>query len=125
MSIIFKTTIFKCVSDNQKDGYTLLETLIALSILLVVAVPLISFLFRLTGAHDSGKALTGMCILEQEATLVRTFPKKAVPAKRRVVDGKEWIIKTEISGSEILLYRMTVNDGKKDMGELVFYGKKE
>lgn len=114
---------FKSTSDSDMSGYTLLETLIAFCILLVVAVPLITFLFRLTGAHDSEKALTGMCLLEQEAAIVRTFPQRVVPVKRRVVDGKEWIIKTEVSGSELLLYRMNVNDGKKNRGELVFYGR--
>lgn len=123
--LMFKAIISKGISVNQKNGYTLLETLIALSILLVVAVPMVTFLFRISGAHDSEKALTGMCILEQEATIVRIFPKRAVPVKRRVVDGKEWIVTTEVTGSDLPLYRMSVKDDKKVRGELVFYGRGE
>lgn len=122
---MLKFIISKGVSIKHKNGYTLLETLIALSILLVVAVPLVTFLFRISGAHDTEKALTGMCILEQEAAMVRIFPKGAVPVKRRVVDGKEWIITTEVTGSDLPLYRMSVKDSKKVRGELVFYGRGE
>jgi hypothetical protein len=122
---MFKTIISKCISVNQKNGYTLFETLIALSILIVVAVPLVTFLFKISGANDSEKTLTGMCILEQEATMVRIFPKSAVPVKRRIVDGKEWIITTEVIGLALPLYRMSVKDDKKVRGELVFYGREE
>ncbi len=123
---MFKATISKRISSiNQKNGYSLIETLIALSILLVVAVPLVAYLFRLSGVNDSEKVLTGMCILEQEATMVRIFPKRAVPLKRRVVDGKEWIITTEVTGSDLLLYRMSVKDDKKIRGELFFYSRGE
>jgi prepilin-type N-terminal cleavage/methylation domain-containing protein len=120
-----KITVSKHVSVNPESGYTLLETLIALSVLLVIAVPLVTFLFRISGADDSEKALTGMCILEQEATVVRVFPKRTVPVKRRVIDGKEWIITTEVTGSDLPLYRMSVKDEKKVRGELVFYGRGE
>jgi len=123
---MFKATISKRISSiNQKNGYSLIETLIALSILLVVAVPFVAYLFRLSGVNDSEKVLTGMCILEQEATMVRIFPKRAVPLKRRVVDGKEWIITTEVTGSDLLLYRMSVKDDKKIRGELFFYSRGE
>lgn len=107
--------------ENNHDGYTLLETLIALSILMVVLMPLIGFLYQFSGSNSLQKKYTAICLLEQESACIKAFPGKTVPVKRRVVDGKEWMIKTEIRGSDLLFCRMSASDGKKIRGEVVFY----
>lgn len=109
--------------DPAIQGYTLIETLIAFVILMVILVPCIGYLYRLSGGHDAEKKITAICILEQEAAIVRTFPDKKLPVKRRMVNNSEWLITTEVTGSGLLRYRMAVSDGKRDLGEVVFYGR--
>lgn len=109
---------------QKSSGYTLLETLIAFVILLVIVVPLVSFLFRISGAHDSERMFTGICLMEQEAALVRAFPGKSIPVKMRIINGREWVIKTEVGGSELLQYKMRVSEGEKMRGEVMFYGRR-
>lgn len=62
--------------------------------------------------------------MEQEAALVRAFPGKSIPVKMRIINGREWVIKTEVGGSELLQYKMRVSEGEKMRGEVMFYGRR-
>ena len=110
-------------SKLSESGYTLLEVLISLFILLTIVIPLITVIYRNSKAIDTEKSITAICLLEQESALVKAYPEETVPIRRRVINGREWTIKTEITGTGLLQYQMTVNDQLKQRGELVFYGR--
>jgi hypothetical protein len=106
----------------SQNGFTILETLVSFIILVSIAVPLITVMYSGKGITDNEKTITAMCILEQEAALVKLFPERTIPEKRRIINGKEWKIKTEVSGNSLLKYKMRVYDNVKARGEVFFYG---
>lgn len=110
-------------SHNRRRGYTLLETLIALAILLSIIVPLTAVAYKNSGALRARSALTAQCLLEQEAALATAFPEDVVPVKRRMIDDAEWVVKTEITGKDPLVYAMTALWGTRAEGKVVFYGR--
>ncbi len=110
-------------THNQPNGYTLLETLIALAILISIIVPLTAILHKNSSALHARDTLTAQCLLEQEAVLAVAFPEDVIPVKRRMADSLEWIVKTEVTGKDPLIYSMTASRGDKEAGKVVFYGR--
>jgi len=109
--------------NNHSRGYTLLETLIALAILMSVIVPLTTMLHKNSGAIHTRNALIAQCLLEQEAALAMAFPEDVLPVKRRMIDSLEWIVKTEVTGKDPLVYAMTALRGTREEGKVIFYGR--
>ena len=105
------------------SGYTLLETVIALALLMMIVVPFLGRLYRnfmLTGIE---RELTGIWLCEQEAGVITAFPDDAVPVRRRYVNGEEWVIRTEKKGGDVITYTMTAQVQNRQYAVTVFYGK--
>jgi len=116
-----KTHISK--SHLSQSGFTLVEALISMTILVTIAVPLFGFVFRNTEVVEMQKAYMGQCILEQEALHIQMYPDDYIPEKKRTVQGKEWTIKTDKTGKGVSTYTMTVFWASKLRANAVFFGK--
>lgn len=105
---------------KNNRGYTLIETLVALSMLFIIATPILSVIFRNNHAIEAERVITGIGILEQEARRISADPQAMVHEKKITINGREWIITTEKTGSGIVLYHMVVSLEKKRAGEICF-----
>ena len=110
---------------SEENGYTLVETIISLAILLLILVPLVSMVYKNNSVSETQKKITAICILEQEAAIIKTIPSDMIPVKRRVIKGNEWVIRTEKEQKGVVKYQMTVSDKDKEYGKIIFYGRKE
>ena len=110
-------------ADNH--GYSLLETVIALAILISIVVPVVSIMRRNNRISAARHELTGIWLIEREAILVRAFPEKVIPLKRYTVKGREWTLRINKKGNEILEYYLTAERNKKKMAEACFLGRAE
>lgn len=107
----------------NSSGFTLVELLVSLSILVAVLVPVLISFNRNRGISESENEIIATCILEQEAAMIRKFPNEVLSVKRRMVAGREWLISIENSGDDIIKYRIKISDPAKYHDELVFYGR--
>jgi hypothetical protein len=99
------------------NGYTLLETLIALSILLAVIVPFTSYLFKDLFFAKYQDKVTALCLIDQEIRTAQIFPKGISMIKRRSIAGKDWEIHSEISGTKLLKCKFTAKKNNAVIGE--------
>jgi type II secretory pathway pseudopilin PulG len=109
---------------RKSQGYTLIESLVALGILIAVIVPLSAFFYKQNRTIQAQQSLTALCLLEQEAALAVSFPEDVVSAKRRFLDGKEWTIRTEASGMDPIVYKMVASVYGRTVDSVVCYGRK-
>lgn len=112
-------------SIRSDAGYTLIEVLLSLFLLMAVAVPAISAFFQNNSSIRAQEALTAVWLLEQEAENLRIFPDEAASVKRREIGQVEWVIQIESSGSPLVRYRLTATKKGKRVGELYSYGYKK
>jgi prepilin-type N-terminal cleavage/methylation domain-containing protein len=113
----------KKMSEPKRDGYTLLESLIALAILLSIIVPLLTFFYKYASDSTAQKSFTAICLLEQEAAMTVSFPEDVVPVKRKMIAGREWSVRTDVSGKDPIVYRMTALLNNRGIDSVVFYGR--
>jgi hypothetical protein len=83
-------------------GYTLLETLIGLTIFITVAVPFTSFIFKDMLFAKYQDRVTAFCLIDQEIRAAQTFPKGIASLKRRTACGRNWEIRCETFGSGLM-----------------------
>jgi len=103
------------------EGYTLLEALVALGIFLVVIVPLISNFGGMLKPQLARDRFISTCLLEQESALVISCPGQVPSEKRRQVDGQEWVVEIERTGSDFATWRLITRRGGKQIGEVRFH----
>jgi prepilin-type N-terminal cleavage/methylation domain-containing protein len=103
------------------SGYTLMETLIALSIMLLILVPLLSRMLTVRQMHHANDSLTAACILEQESVLVRLSSQAYQPVKKRTVMKSEWTITMESNGAPLIHYRLQAAKAGQSRGRVEFY----
>jgi hypothetical protein len=106
-------------------GYTLIETVISLVLLIAIAVPLITRFYYGNTLHESRAELTGIWLIEQEAALIRAFPSKILPVKRRYCDMDEWTLRTTVIEKKPVHYRITAELRGKVHAQSTFYGRAE
>jgi hypothetical protein len=82
------------------------------------------FFYRKNNSIRLQESLTAACILEQEAVLTGAFPKETAPLKRRILDGKEWIVRVDASDGDPVIYKMTAAMNGRVIDSVVFYGRK-
>jgi hypothetical protein len=109
-------------STNQ-CGYTLLETVISLTILMIVVVPLLSRLYQNTSLADARYELVGIRLIEQEAALVCAMPNEFSPLKKRYVDKQEWTIRADVAANGPLRYTLAAELHGTVRARAVFYGR--
>jgi prepilin-type N-terminal cleavage/methylation domain-containing protein len=105
---------------HTQNGYSLIETLVAITLLLIISAPLLSGIFGNNQAIRSENLITGIGILEQEARLISANPQNAVPEKIRVINGQTWKIITHKSGTPVTTYHLQAIKGSKRVGEIYF-----
>lgn len=117
-----KSTSFLIKNKNHKNnnGYTLIETLVALSMLLIIAAPILSGIYKNNHAIDSERIITSIGILEQETRKINANPMDYLPQKKRNVNGKEWVITIEKTGSGVVQYHIVAKLNNKKEGEVYF-----
>jgi hypothetical protein len=113
----------KTKKPRNTPGYTLFESLVALAILITIIVPLTTFFYRKADSARLMRSITAICMLEQEAALTLAFPRDAAPVKRRTINGAEWIVRTEESGADPIVYKMTAAIHGRVVDSVVFYGR--
>ncbi len=119
-----KNKEFCSITTSTISGFTLLEVLISLSILLIAIIPLSLIAYKNTDSTDAEKEIIANCLIEQESALVRAYPDQILPVKRRTVLGTEWLIQTEYTGTDLVQYKMRVKDHKL-RSEFTFYGRRK
>lgn len=110
--------------DNN-HGYSLLEAVVALGILIAVVVPLISIMHRNNTIAAARNELTGIWLIEREATIVRAFPEKQMPIKRYTVKNREWTIRITKTGRDIIEYYLVAELNGKKIVDASFFGRAE
>lgn len=118
MTLPLKSTII-----NYRNGYTLLETVVALTILVGVVVPLFSHMYRGLFCADLQRELTGAWMLEQEALLNELHPEKIAPVKRITLNECEWRINCEKTTALPAEYLLSAETGGKTYATVRYYGK--
>jgi len=106
---------------NKSHGFTLLETLVALSLLMVVVVPLLGYLAgisRITRARDM---VTAICILEQEQLQAQHFPDDMRFKKRKNIANDRWQIEMKSTGDHLKKISMSVEKNNSFVSQVVFY----
>jgi len=108
------------MSKVKTDGYSLLETLIAVSILLIIAGPILSGIYRNNHAIDAEHIITAIGLLEQEACRLSLSADAFSPVKKRMVNGREWTVNCSRKGAQILQYHLEAVLDKKKINEIYF-----
>jgi prepilin-type N-terminal cleavage/methylation domain-containing protein len=106
---------------RTQRGYTLLETLVAMSILLIVLVPLMSRMVTARNMRNAADTLTATCLLKQEAERIRFAPQSYQPVIKRTIEGVTWTITTEASGAPLVCYQLRAANGSYKKGALTLY----
>lgn len=111
------------LNRGAASGYTLLETVVSMALLVTIAVPLVSHLYRGFLLANSERECVGMWLCEQEAAIVQTFPSQSLPVRRRQIRGEEWTIRTDKQGGNPLHYQITAHLRSKEHALVHFYGR--
>lgn len=98
-SVFIKPRYLNLKETSDNKGYSLLEVLISMVILLLVVVPLTSMIGSSADMNKGERILIASSILAQEAETLRLFPKEYSPVSKRKVKGEEWKIVKEVRGS--------------------------
>jgi prepilin-type N-terminal cleavage/methylation domain-containing protein len=122
-----KTEVLKDESSmlNNK-AYTLIETIIALSILAIIGVPVLSMVYRNNLAVKAEQSIVAIGLLEQEACRIMVDPDECLPLKKRTVNNREWSIWATKEGTDVISYHLYAELDTKVRAELCFlnYAKK-
>ncbi|MBN1575036.1 MAG: hypothetical protein JW913_00685 [Chitinispirillaceae bacterium] len=104
-------------------GYTIIETVISLIVLLSIVVPLLTHFYRVNTLAGMRREFVGIWLIEREAAVLRTFPRESLPVKRHILKNEEWTIRTEVSETEPLCYLLTAELRGAMQAKAVFYGR--
>ena len=94
--------------------------MIALALLFITLVPLVELIYKNNSLIRAEQEITGMCILEQEVLKTRCKFSETVPVRRRTINGSEWVINSEISGSDLKTIKMIISKNNKERGRTFF-----
>jgi prepilin-type N-terminal cleavage/methylation domain-containing protein len=107
------------ITFNNK-AYTLIETIIALSILAIIGAPVLSLVYRNNLAITAEQSIVAIGLLEQEACRIKVDPDECLPLKKRTVNNREWSIRASKDGTDIICYHLYAELDKKAKAELCF-----
>lgn len=110
---------------NSQQAYTLLESLIALSIFMVVVVPLLARMTMGAGMSRAQDSVVASGLIEQTAVSIELYPDEVKPVENRRVGTREYEIRTLVSGSALRKYRIQVSRKGKQVAEAIMYQREE
>ncbi len=102
-------------------GFTLLETVVSLSIFLAVVVPLMQHMTSAGRMNKGKQKMIAACIIEQEAATLRSYPDQMFTTKQRKVKGITWTVKASIQGDKLKKCHLEVYRRKKRIDKAIFY----
>lgn len=107
---------------GSSAGFTLIEVIVAFTLFLAIALPMMAGLYASSGTLRAQEALTATWLLEQEAASIRLFTNEGLAVKRRIIDGKEWTVRISSEGAPLVRYTLSAWKQGKKRGEVVVYG---
>jgi len=106
---------------NNNSGYTLLESMVALVLFLMVVVPLIARMSNGVSLNRGEDIIIAASLLEQESMRLKTFPDDQFLTKTRIVNNQEWKIKAVVTGSALKTITLTAFKRNKEIETIRFY----
>lgn len=104
-----------------QGGFTLLETLVALSLFVVVVVPLFSYLTANSGTVKLQNMVTAQGLLNQQVALVREYPDGQPEHKNILVGIDKWQISIIKSDTGLVLFTISASKHNKKISEVYLY----
>jgi prepilin-type N-terminal cleavage/methylation domain-containing protein len=105
---------------RNKNGFTLIEALIAMVVFVGIVVPLLVFLYGGKGQARAQDSIVAESFLEQEAKKVQVLPENPAPVIIRSISGVEWKITWDVSGDKIQLCKAVVYKAGKAVTDAGF-----
>jgi len=105
----------------HKNGFTLVEAIIALVVFAGVVIPLALFIGKRESSIRDHDIITAISILEQESRLAQFDSQSIVPIKIRKVAGEEWRVECSAQGSDLRLCTMKALKNGKSVSMVMFY----
>jgi Tfp pilus assembly protein PilV len=99
----------------------MLEVLITLVIISAVVTPLLMRMGVFPLNTNTLDRFTAQCLLEQQAAIIRVEPNAAPVQQKKVINGKEWVIQSDISGKSLKECRVQVLQNNKSFYDVKFY----
>jgi prepilin-type N-terminal cleavage/methylation domain-containing protein len=106
---------------HHKNGFTLVEAIIALVVFAGVVIPLALFIGKRETSIRDRDIITAISILEQESRLAQFDPQSIVPIKIRKVGGEGWRVECSAQGSDLQLCTMKALKNGKSVSMVKFY----
>lgn len=106
---------------KDPNGYTLAEALMAISLFLLIIVPFIGKMNEANQFNKGREILTALFILEQEKAIIQNNPSDIYSSKKRMVDGKEWQLKTTVRGESFKTVNLSIAKNSKTFEIVEFY----
>lgn len=116
---VYKVEIVPGRAINNK-AYTLIETIIALSILAIIGTPVLSLVYRNNLAVKAEQSIVAIGLLEQEACRIKVDPDECLSVKKRTVNNREWSIRASKEGTDIICYHLYAELDQKVRAKLCF-----
>jgi len=104
---------------NNK-AYTLIETLIALTILAIIGAPVLSMIYRNNLSIRAEQSIVATGLLEQEVCRIKVDPDECLPLKKRIINNREWTIRASKVGTDVICYHLYAELDNKVKAELCF-----
>jgi|GEM_PF-4490878 len=112
-----------CKIDGT-GGYTLVEAMISLIILLVFSIALFGRFRYDSSLSDSRRKYVAMRLIDREATLLHTFPHSMMPIKRHTINNDEWTVRTSRTDAGVTCYTVTAEVSGVVAARAMFYARK-
>lgn len=102
-------------------GYTLLESMVALVLFLLVVVPLMARMSIATKMNRGVDVIIASSILEQESMHLRLFPEDFYMTRSRSVNGQEWKIKGTMTGNAFKTITLSASKNNRVIERCTLY----
>lgn len=112
------------LKEYNRNGYTLLEAMISLIILLVFSLALFERFRNDNTLSNCRREYVAMRLIEREATLIRAFPHEMMPVRRHTINDNEWTLRTYKTDAGVICYTITAEVSGIVAARAMFYARK-